>query len=364
MLIAGLLRRLARGTGRAGLFWAGCTLPLSLAQAADRPAGGYSLIAGGDVLLARGVSWAMEATGDTSYPFTGIAPVLREADLALANLECALSDSGVLIEKQFMFRAPGRLAETLRRAGFTALSLANNHAYDCGRDGLRETVAHLARAGILSLGVGESQADAGQPNWVVGEGTRVALLAFVDMPLEGLMPLPERFGPALADPAAMVESVRQARARGDWVVVTMHWGQEYDPFPVERQRTLARQLIGAGADLIIGHHPHVIQTVERIGSGVVFYSLGNLVFDQTSPPCTEGLLLRVLFPPRADGDRCASSPPPTVEILPLRLRACRPQPAEPRDAEAIVRALTARCDAGAFSPGPDGWWSWQGMGGP
>ena len=313
---------------------------------AAAPSPRVTVIGGGDVLLDRGVRARITAAGDSSEPFSGLVPLLRGADVVLANLECPLSDSGVLIHKQFMFRSGAAMAPFLRRAGFTVMSLANNHAYDCGRDGLMETAASLGRAGIEPLGAGSNQEDASRPVFIGPVGMRIALLGFVDVPLEGLLPLADRPGPAQAETQAVVRAIRAAREQADRVVVTIHWGREFRPLPTERQRDLAARMVEAGADVVIGHHPHVIQSIERIGKGIVFYSVGNLVFDQTAPACAEGLLVRCRF----------GSPEDTVSAMPFRIADCRPEPARGSQAADIVRRLGGRSPGVAFTERPDGWW--------
>ena len=305
-----------------------------------------TLIAGGDVLLDRGVRARIAAVGDSSAPFRDLARLLRGADIALANLECPLSDSGVLIRKKFMFRSGATMAPFLRRAGFTVMNLANNHAYDCGRDGLMETAASLQRAGIEPLGAGLDQADASRPVFLGPAGMRIALLGFVDLPLEGLMPLADRPGPAQAETRTVLAAIRAARGNADRIVVVVHWGREYRPLPTERQRNLAERMVEAGADVVIGHHPHVIQPVERIGKGIVFYSVGNLVFDQTALACAEGLLVRCEFGGLEDA----------VSVMPVRITDCRPDRAPGSQARDIISRLSVRSPETTFIELPGGWW--------
>jgi poly-gamma-glutamate capsule biosynthesis protein CapA/YwtB (metallophosphatase superfamily) len=316
--------------GRAGALLAWLVL------LADLPAGGCALhprgappsppvvlVAGGDILLDRGVRTALEGTGNPDYPFEEISPIFREADLGLANLECSLVGPGVPIYKQFMFRGDPGMAPILRAAGLNALSLANNHAYDYGREALMETARHLSEAGIAPLGAGTNAEDASRARIVTIRGARLALLAFVDLELEGLLPLAGRPVPALADPEVVRARVSEARARADFVIVTMHWGLEYAPVPCDQQRRLAALLAGAGADLVIGHHPHVVQPYEWIGRTLVLYSLGNLVFDAQRPECEDGLLARI---------RIQSVKPELVwdaELIPIRIEQCRPRMAGP-----------------------------------
>lgn len=307
----------------------------------------FELVAGGDVLLDRGVRQAMAAAGDPARVFAGLTPVWAGADLVVANLECPLATTGPTVFKPFMFCGDPALAPVLRRAGFTAFSLANNHAYDAGRDGLLATKRHLEAAGIVPVGADTTQAAAGTARYWDDDDGLIALLACVDMPLEGLAPLDSLPEPARARSDHFLAAVREARARADWVVVMVHWGAEYLPFEQDRQHDFARELAAAGADVIIGHHPHVIQPVARIDGALVFYSLGNLVFDASPPRAQESLLARLRF---------TRGEPITAEVCPLRLTACAPRAAATIDAVEVLERLARYSPGVTFQPQDDGWW--------
>lgn len=264
----------------------------------------------GDVMLGRGVAKAIEAYGP-DHPFAEVRGLLA-GQLALGNLESPLSDRAEPLRPgPYRLPAPTHVADALARAGFAALSLANNHALDLGPAGLVESVSVLRAAGLRIIGVGADEGSAGKAVFVeVGggaeimeaEGLRVALLAFNDIhdpedgPTEG-----EGWGRAWLNAQAL-DSVRQARAAADVVVVMPHWGQEYAAWPNARQRAWAQALVDAGADLILGTHPHVLQPTailraeEPSGrSAFVAYSLGNFVFDQGfSEETSRGVVLRLL----------------------------------------------------------------------
>ncbi len=305
------------------------------------------LVAGGDVLLDRGVREVIESTGDPARLFAGLSPLFAGTDIVLANLECPLATGGPVIHKPFMFCADPAWASALGAAGFTALSLANNHAYDAGRDGLLETARHLRAVGILPLGAGENQIEACRAHFVETPDGTVALLACVDLPLEGLAPLDSLPGPADASSELFFDAVKAARLQADWVVVTVHWGVEHVPYAHQRQSDLAHRLAEAGVDVILGHHPHVIQPVERIGRTLVFYSLGNLVFDVATPPSREALLARI----KLHRDRT-----PVAELLPLLIVDCSPAAAGLDDGEPIVRRLEGVSAGVNFHSLDDGWW--------
>jgi poly-gamma-glutamate synthesis protein (capsule biosynthesis protein) len=296
-------------------------------------------------MLDRGVRRAITAAGDDGYPFQVVGPLLREADLALANLECPLTRATAPLPKRVTFRCDPRMASALQRAGFDLLGLANNHACDFGRDALVETRDTLERVGISTVGAGMSQPEAARPTILEIAGRRIGVLAFVDLALEGLSPSDAAPGPAMAEPDRVASSVREARSLADSVVVTVHWGSEYRSFPNARQRALARIIADAGADLIIGHHPHVVQPVERLGRTWVFYSLGNLVFDQHCPGCDRGLLVAATL---ADAV--------TVRVMPIRIRQGQPAPSTGEEARLVAEGLTRLSAELHVLPDSSGWW--------
>jgi poly-gamma-glutamate synthesis protein (capsule biosynthesis protein) len=241
----------------------------------------FTIVFVGDVMLGRDVATALE--GDWPAAFAGVRPWLAEADLAFANLESPLT-TAPYAGGRFDLRAPPEAIAALTFAGFDFVSLANNHALDGGTAGLLETIATLDRAGILAIvdsGIrvfGDSEVErfptAEIPNLRI-TNLRIAVLAFSDtgQPLD-------------------TTTVARAAAETDLVMVSMHWGAEYYPV-TERQRALSQELVAAGADLIIGHGPHVLQPVEGIDGALVAFSLGNFLFDQPFPDTRQGAILRI-----------------------------------------------------------------------
>jgi poly-gamma-glutamate capsule biosynthesis protein CapA/YwtB (metallophosphatase superfamily) len=224
----------------------------------------------GDVMLGRGVA---QAHASLERPWAlamdGIRPDLQSADLALANLESPLT-ARPLLQAGYDLRGPQAAADALSAAGIDFVSLANNHALDAGPEGLSDTQQALRGAGVGWIG---PQAQIVESSV---QGQRIAFLAFEDIN-------------APLDLAAAEQAVGQARSQAEWVVVAMHWGGEYRPAPDARQQQLAQALADAGADVVWGQHPHVLQRIDWVqGAGrqratLVMYSLGNALFDQVEP---------------------------------------------------------------------------------
>jgi putative cell wall-binding protein len=219
-------------------------------------------------------------------PLDPIAPILRAADLAVVNLETAVGVTGSPEPgKQFTFRAPPELLPALRAAGVDVVSLANNHALDYGRGAMTETIQRARTAGLAPVGAGGSAAEAYAPAVLpVGRRT-VAVVGLSRVLPPGWAAGPSSAGLASAyDVAAAERAVRAAAAQGDLVVVAIHWGVELAECPNAVQHDLARRLTAAGADVVAGHHPHILQGVQRIGGSLVHHSLGNFVWYHNRAP--------------------------------------------------------------------------------
>jgi poly-gamma-glutamate synthesis protein (capsule biosynthesis protein) len=206
--------------------------------------------------------------------------LLARADLAVVNLETAVTERGVAEPKQFSFRAPARAMTALRRAGVDAVSIANNHGMDYGRVGLADTLAAGARARLPVLGGGRTATEAWTPLRVTKRGVRISVVAATDV-LDYLTWIADsdRSGLASAkDPERLLAVVRAEAQRSDVVVVFLHWGVERVVCPTARQQELARLLSSAGADLVVGSHAHVVQPQAQVGRTVVKYGMGNFVW--------------------------------------------------------------------------------------
>jgi poly-gamma-glutamate capsule biosynthesis protein CapA/YwtB (metallophosphatase superfamily) len=237
----------------------------------------------GDINLGDAPGAAIAAHGPR-YPWRSAGDALRQADIAFGNLECAVSERGAAFPKQYTFRGTPEALEGLRRhSGMDVLNLANNHVGDFGPGAMLDTVRAVRRLGMRAVGAGRDLRGALRPQVVERLGLRIAFVGFSNiLPLE-FAAEHDRPGVAWATPEAVVEAVREARRRADVVVATFHWGIEKAPYETADQAELARVAAAAGAQLVIGAHPHVLQPVRRVGAALVAYSLGNFVFGAQSP---------------------------------------------------------------------------------
>lgn len=253
-----------------------------LPEAKPRKEQTLTIAAVGDIMLAGTATLELVNLG-YEYPFAYVGDLLRSAHIAFGNLEGPLTDRGTAHEKQYVYRAsPANVAPALARAGFDVVSLANNHILDYGVEGLHDTVGALEEVGIHHCGAGDTLAEARQPALLEANGVRVAVLCYsLTYPAE-FWAGPNQPGTAFGHEDHVRADVAAARKRADVVLVSFHWGQQGSSTLRPYQRQLGHAAIEAGAAAVIGHHPHVLQGIERYRDGVILYSLGNFVFGSYS----------------------------------------------------------------------------------
>ncbi len=253
------------------------------------------LIFGGDVMLSRFVGRLARAQQDPEWPMHDLAPVLAAADIAFVNLEAPFSDRGHLVEAGMIFKAEPEMIGALELAGIDVVSTANNHARDCNGYGVEFTLDWLGRHGIAAAGSGKTAEEAHAGVVLLRNGIRFGFLAYTyDQSNGNHTDVDDRV--ATMDVDRMRLDVANMLTRADVAIVSMHAGLEYSPRPNAQQTAFAYAAIDAGARVVVGHHPHVVQGWERRGSGVIFFSLGNLIFDQFQRVETQhGLLAEVVF---------------------------------------------------------------------
>lgn len=323
------------------------------------------LIAVGDVMLGRGVA-------DEPDPLAAVAPWLQTADLTLGNLESVIVAEGMPRtvapgpSQRIILNAPVTAVSHLTKAGFDLLSLANNHSLDYGPAGLQETAVRLQQAGITPLGIGPDETVAYQPVYRNVNGVRLAFLAFnaVPEPDNGEHLSGEQWQRAEWNEEATT-AVAAARQQADVVIVSLHWGYEYDLQADPWQETAVQALLAAGADVIWGHHPHTVQPllIDQQHGQLVATSLGNFVFDQMQEPANQGVALRIFVD--TSGLRA-------VQVLPL-WAGPRPCLMSPSEAEPLLARITpspprlafaCRIDgcasAGEVADGGEQGWFWSG----
>ncbi len=296
------------------------------------------LAAVGDILLGASAAPVLRERG-FDHAFEATRELLSGADLAVGNLEAPLTASrDEFREKTFRFKVPPTAAGALQRAGFDVLTLANNHMGDFGPAGVLDTLATLDAQGISRCGAGADLAEARRPVILEVRGEKIAFLAYSKTFPTEFYAGTRRPGTAPGYPSHVTRDVAAARRQADYVVVSFHWGGERETVPKDYQRSLGRLAIDSGAQVVLGHHPHVAQGVERYGEGIIYYSLGNFAFGSYSENSKLGLIARVSL---AEG-RVASAEVLPVDVYNSRV-AFQPRPLEGEAAEAAraeIEALT------------------------
>ncbi len=232
-----------------------------------------TLIAVGDIMLGRYVNIKMQEHQDWSYPFLKTSFLTSSADIAFGNLEAPFIEGCQSTPTGMIFCSRKEAIQGLKMAGFDVLSLANNHILNQGQEGLRQTTELLNQNGIIPS----------DNNLTMKQGNNV-VFGFLSF---DLVTYPK---------TKVVEKVKETNPKVDILIVSLHWGEEYQKEPTSHQRQLAHQIIDNGAEVIIGHHPHVTQPTEEYHDGLIFYSLGNFVFDQPwSEETKKGKIGKIVF---------------------------------------------------------------------
>ncbi len=293
-----------------------------------------SLIAVGDISFSRGVERMVKKQNNINYPFLEVRDYLKSANLAFGNLESPITEGREISDFEMVFRSNPGTEQALKQAGFSVLSLANNHTPNFGEQGLKDTFNYLDNAGIKYVGAGKNEREAYRPIYIEEKGVKFAFLAYndTDMVPNSYEAGEDRAGTAFMRSEKMTKAVKEAKQKADFVIVSMHSGIEYTDRPNDSQVNFAHAAIDAGADLVIGHHPHVVQTAEKYKGKYIFYSLGNFVFDQTwSQETKEGLTIKVYF---------TKSGVSKISLLPVIMENfAQPRTANNNEAEKILQRL-------------------------
>lgn len=264
------------------------------AQLATAEESTYSVIAGGDIMLGGRARKVIAACAE-DYPFEAVRPLLRRAPIVLCNLEGPLARKAQRVERNFSYRVNPASAASLLRAGINVVTLANNHLLDCGRDGVRETLDALERAGVAPLGAGPNKIAAHAPVIRQVGPFKIGMLGYYwNRRCAATKSLP---GSAMDPPVSLEADIRALRGQVDRIVVTVHWGVPYVREPSIEDRAKARFAIDCGADAVIGHHPHIVQPFEVYRGCPIFYSVGNFMLGSGNSKA-EGMLVALRFEDR------------------------------------------------------------------
>jgi poly-gamma-glutamate synthesis protein (capsule biosynthesis protein) len=284
------------------------------AQAADT----LSIVMTGDILLDRGVRRVIEKRGVDHLFSTEVDAVFRSAQVVVGNLECPATKINAPVQKFYIFRADPEWLQALKRHGITHLNLANNHSIDQGRKGLLDTKQNIVKAGMVPIGAGRNMKEAAEPVLLAKHPRKVWLLASLRLALENYAYLPDKPCVSQEPMDSLLRRVQRLRKADPTavIIVSLHWGGEHTLKPVPSQRHEAHMLIRAGADVLVCHHTHTLQTVEEFMGHSIYYSIGNFIFDPKKPINSEACIVRLKIAKGKDGLK--------VETIPIEIRQCVP----------------------------------------
>lgn len=268
------------------------------------------------MLFDRGVRSVVERHGYDYLFSPSVDSVFRSSQLVVGNLECPATRQGTPVYKRYMFRAEPTCLEVLKAHGVTHLNLANNHSIDQDRAGLTDTRHNILSAGMVPFGADSTMAAAQQPLLLASSPQPVYVLASLQMALENYTFLPHKASPSMFAPDSLARSISQLRRNHPdaYIIVCLHWGVEHTLTPMPWQRMQAHRFVRAGADIIIGHHSHTMQTVEDFEGHPIYYSIGNFIFDQTRPINTRACMVRLTI----------TATDAHAETIPVTIRNCVP----------------------------------------
>jgi poly-gamma-glutamate synthesis protein (capsule biosynthesis protein) len=271
----------------------------------------------GDILLDRGVRRVIDKHGVDHLFTEGVDSVFRSAQVVVGNLECPATKIQSPVQKLYIFRGEPEWLEALKRHGITHLNLANNHSIDQGREGLMDTRQNIIDAGITAIGAGANMTEAAEPVLLSRTPRNVWLVPSLRLALENYAYLPDKPCVSQEPMDSLLNRVHRLRKADSTavIIVSLHWGGEHTMHPVNSQRWDARQIIRAGADVLVCHHTHTLQDVEDINGHSVFYSIGNFIFDQSKPENTKACIVRLKI----------TAEMVTTEAIPIEIKNCVPQ---------------------------------------
>ncbi len=254
------------------------------------------ILIGGDVHYVWGVADLMHRITPTAS-VKGLVPLFDAADLRLLNLETVVSrDIRPLSNRTYPFNADPSVLTTLQDLKVQGVFLANNHSGDYGPDGVLQTLDHLNNAGIAGIGAGADPNEASSPYYCTAKGVRIAVFSYSTVSMDEDYANASRAG--LPTVSQFTRALALARPHADHIIVGIHWGWEYRNAPDSSQRALARRFIDAGATAVVGHHPHLPQGVELYKNGVIYYSLGNLIFGSVNQMQSHNIMAELTIDPK------------------------------------------------------------------
>ena len=272
----------------------------------------------GDMMLGRSIT-NKGSKNNYKNMFSGVSDLWKDSDYVAGNLECVLLDNASDYEKndkEIHINAETKTANVLKENGFTLVSLANNHLADFKAKGVVNTLDTLDKVGLKHVGAGRNLTEAAEYDMQEINGVKIATIAVSDIIPKDFAARDSKAGILTTKTLKYYQAVKDASEKADLVIANIHWGVEYGMTETEAQQQLARNLINWGVDVVIGSHPHVLQPVEKYGDGIIFYSMGNFVFDQGWSRTKDSMVLNYYV---VENGNCS------FEITPIRIKDGYPE---------------------------------------
>ena len=272
----------------------------------------------GDMMLGRSIT-NKGSKNNYKNMFSGVSDLWKDSDYVAGNLECVLLDNASDYEKndkEIHINAETKTANVLKENGFTLVSLANNHLADFKAKGVVNTLDTLDKVGLKHVGAGRNLTEAAEYDIQEINGVKIATIAVSDIIPKDFAARDSKAGILTTKTLKYYQAVKDASEKADLVIANIHWGVEYGMTETEAQQQLARNLINWGVDVVIGSHPHVLQPVEKYGDGIIFYSMGNFVFDQGWSRTKDSMVLNYYVD---ENGNCS------FEITPIRIKDGYPE---------------------------------------
>ena len=272
----------------------------------------------GDMMLGRSIT-NKGSKNNYKNMFSGVSDLWKDSDYVAGNLECVLLDNASDYEKndkEIHINAETKTANVLKENGFTLVSLANNHLADFKAKGVVNTLDTLDKVGLKHVGAGRNLTEAAEYDMQEINGVKIATIAVSDIIPKDFAARDSKAGILTTKTLKYYQAVKDASEKADLVIANIHWGVEYGMTETEAQQQLARNLINWGVDVVICSHPHVLQPVEKYGDGIIFYSMGNFVFDQGWSRTKDSMVLNYYVD---ENGNCS------FEITPIRIKDGYPE---------------------------------------
>ncbi len=306
----------------------------------NRPRRQVTFFAVGDIMLSRGVARVIDR-GGVDKPFSLTKDALLKTDFNFGNFESPVSGNDSRLGAHMVFNTKVKDVAAVMNSHFKVVNLANNHIFDQGLEGMRNTLRVMNDRQIAGLGVGENETESWQPKYLDVNGMKIAFIGASFSSVNDLGKTRNQYVARVEDLDRLAAAVKTAKTQSDFVLVTMHAGVEYTRNPNKLHVDFAHAAVDAGADIVIGAHPHWIQTTEQYKGRWIFYSLGNFIFDQHDPETHRGMTLRITLaapsPAKPEGGASVEK----IELLPVMIDTPGvPRFANPAETQSILKSIS------------------------